>query len=1061
MTSPAPTVGGVLPEAAAPAASTRLPLSFAQEQLWLVDQLSPGESTYNSPLVYRLRGALDVAALRAALTALVARHDALRATFGTEDGTPYQEIAPPSPARLDVRPVPGDTPDDREAALHRILRAEVTTPFDLRVGPLYRFLLLRVADGDHVLLLLLHHIVTDGWSTGVLRRDLAAGYAAAVAGHAPRLPPPGRTYAAHVLAQRARLTPETLEAGLRHWERTLRDVPVVELPSDRPRTAATGRAGATVVRPLPDALCDRVAALCRDHRVSPFMLLTAALAAVLATEAGQEDLPLGVPLLGRAEADLEDVVGLFVNMVVLRLDLSGDPTFGELLDRVAEASLGLYDHDEVPFSTVVERVRPVRSEGRNPLFQVCVQLLGADTTGDGLVLPGLTADLVPPPSERSPFDLTVDFAVTPDRVDVHLTYATELFDRWRMEALLDHLTTLLAAGCADPTRPLSRLALLSDRERAALRELGDGGPARPDGRTLDARIAAVAAARPQAVAAVCRGRELTYGELLRRADALALRLVRHGAGPERVVAVVADRDLDLVVAVLGVLRAGAAVTILDPTHPARRLVRLVDAVDPPVVLTRSALVDRLPPLPGREVLPLDAPTAGPPAPQPLPAHTAATLAAVVTTSGSTGAPKPVALDHAGLACFVDRNRRVLDLGPDDRMLQFCSPTFDLALGEVLTALTVGATLVLVSPEEGSAPDEVAALMRAQRVTYLGLTPTMLGSLDPTGHPTLRVVLSAGEVLTTDLVHAWTAPGRRLVNLYGPTEVSVACTDHECAPVRAHCPPPIGRPHPGRWLYVVDRYGRLAPRGAPGELLVGGAGVARGYLGQPAQTAERFVPDPFRPGGRVYRSGDLVRWNAAGELEFLGRLDDQVKLRGLRVEPGEIESALLTHPRVHRAAVVVRPDPRGEPRLVGYVGADDPPPTPAELRAHLDAVLPAYLVPGAWCVLDEFPLTSSQKIDRAALPDPDPVAVPGGTVPAGTPTEAALVAIFGEVLGVPAVGVDANLFALGGSSLQGMRVVSRINRTFGVRLNLRRLYGTATVRDLAARIDGTTGDRADG
>ncbi|SCL31021.1 non-ribosomal peptide synthetase [Micromonospora inyonensis] len=1055
MTSPVPTVGGVLPPAVAPATSARLPLSFAQEQLWLVDQLSPGESAYNSPLVYRLRGTLDVAALRAALTALVARHDALRATFGTEDGTPYQEIAPPAPARLEVRAVPGDTPDDRETALHRTLRAEVATPFDLQAGPLYRFLLLRVAADDHVLLLLLHHIVTDGWSTGVLRRDLAVGYASAVAGHPPQLPPPGRTYAAHVLAQRARLTPETLAAGLRHWERTLRDVPPVELPTDRPRAAAVGRPGATVVRSLPDALGQQVAALCRDRQVSPFMLLTAGLAAVLATEAGQEDLSLGVPLLGRAEAELEDVVGLFVNMVVLRLDLSGDPTFDDLLDRVAEASLGLYDHDEVPFAKVVERVRPVRTEGRNPLFQVCVQLLGADTTGAGLSLPGLTVELVPPPSERSPFDLSVDFAVTGERIAVHLTYATDLFDRWRIDALLDHLTTLLTTGCADPARPLSRLPLLSARERTALLDCGDGGPFRPDGRPLDARIAAVAAARPEAVAAVCRGRELTYGELLHRADALAHRLVRHGAGPERVVAVVADRDLDLLVAVLGVLRAGAAVTILDPTHPPRRLGRLIDAVDAPVVLARAALVDRLPPLPGRDVLPVDGPAADPPAPGPLPAHTAATLAAVVTTSGSTGRPKPVALDHAGLGYFVDRYRRALDLGPADRMLQFCSLTFDLALGEVLTALTVGATLVLVSPEEGSAPDEVAALMRAHRVTYLGLTPTMLGSLDPTGHPDLRVVMSAGEVLTTDLVDAWRLPGRRMVNLYGPTEVSVACTDHECAPGRGHRPPPIGRPHPGRWLYVVDRYGRLAPRGAPGELLVGGVGLARGYLGQPARTAERFVADPFRPGGRVYRTGDLVRWNAAGELEFLGRLDDQVKLRGLRIEPGEIESALLTHPRVGRAAVVVRPDPRGEPRLVGYVSAEGPPPTPAELRAHLDAVLPAYLVPGAWCVLDEFPLTSSQKIDRVALPDPDPVAAPGGTAPAATPTEAALVAIFGAVLGVPEVGVDANLFALGGSSLQGMRVVGQINRTFGVRLSLRLLYGTATIRDLAARVDGTT------
>ncbi|MER5705002.1 amino acid adenylation domain-containing protein [Micromonospora sp. NPDC002296] len=1053
MTSPTTTSGAAADEAT----PAPLPLSFAQEQLWLVDQLTPGESTYNSPLFYRLRGPLDVVALRRAFTGLVARHDALRTTFGARDGVPYQTIAPPADVPIDVEPLAGDHAA-REAALSEALHDEVSTPFDLRRGPLYRIRLLRVADEDHLLCLTLHHIVTDGWSTGLLQRDLGALYRAAVEGHPPRLaPPPGR-YAAHVRSQRARATPEALEEGLAYWAEALRDLPTLDLPGDRPRPVVASQRGRAVTREVPAGLVDRLHRLCRERGVSPFMALTAALATVLATHAGQEDLPLGVPLLGRDEPELEDVVGLFVNMVVLRLDLTGDPTFTELLDRVAEANLSLYDHADVPFERVVERVRPVRDESRNPLFGVCVQLLGEGTTGAGPELPGVAVELVSPPSTRAPFDLSVDFTAAGDRLTMHVQYATDLFDDWRIEALLDHLSRVLDAACADPDRPLSALPLLSGEQERALLALGDGGPAPAHDEPLDARIAAVAAGTPDAVAAVCRGRELTYGELLRRADGIAAELVSRGVGPGRVVAVVVDRDLDVLPAMLGVLRAGAAFAVLDPQHPAARLEHLIRDTAAPVVLTRSALLDRLPAARGWEPVLTDLTPQAPPA---APRSAADALAAVVYTSGSTGRPKGVALEHAALACFVAHYRRRFDLGPADRMLQFAALTFDVALGEILTALTVGATLLLVSPEEGSSPDEVAALARDRRATYLGLTPTMLASLEPGPYPDLRAVMSGGEVLPAELVNAWNLPGRRMVNLYGPTEAAVGCADHECAHDQWRSAPPIGRPHPGRRLYVIDRYGRLAPHGANGELLIGGAGLARGYLGQPELTRERFGPDPFRPDGRVYRSGDLVRWNADGRLEFLRRLDDQVKLRGLRVEPGEVEAALVALPGIRRAAVAIRPDARGEPCLVGYLAVDGTPPEPAGLRARLGAQLPAHLVPAVWVVLDELPLTTSQKIDRTALPDPGP-ADPGfarGTTAPATATERALAAMFEEVLGIAGIGADADLFALGGNSLQAMRLISRINRAFGVKLQLRQVYGAATVADVAALVDPAGHGRA--
>ncbi|MET8039341.1 amino acid adenylation domain-containing protein [Micromonospora sp. NPDC005215] len=1038
-----------------PSSEVRLPLSHAQRQLWLIDQLSPGESTYNSPLIYRLRGALDIGALRAALTALLRRHDGLRTRFAVSDGVPYQVLGPPpEDVELDIVDLPAS--GDRDEAITDALHAEVTTPFDLHVGPLYRFRLIRVDESDHILVLAFHHVVTDGWSTGIVKRDLSTAYRALVDGEVPRLPVPRSDFASYLREQAERLTDDALEEGLQHWEEALRGLPTLELPADRPRPPVPSQRGGTVVRHFDDALLTALRTVAGAANASLFMVLNTGLAAVLHAHSRQEDIPLGVPMLGRADPDLEDTVGLFVNMVVLRLDLSGDLTLGGLLERVVDASFGLYGHEDVPFEKVVERVRPVRDGSRNPLFQVVTQLLGDGTTGDGLDLPGIAAARLVPPSGRAPFDLSLDFTLSGDRLSLHVDYATDLFDRWRIEALADQIERVLRVLPDELSTPLSCLPLLSEAEQQALLQLGDGGPATVGQRPLHAGIAAAAAVAPDAVAAICRGRELTYGELWAQAERVAGRLRAQGVRHQDVVALVLDRDLDVLPAMLGVLRAGGAIAPLDPGDPVERMSYLINDADARVVVSRRALADRLPEPDGWRVLLLDEPPAAEPEDTALPDQAGPeSLAYLLYTSGSTGRPKGVQVEHGAIGLYAEHYQQLLGLGPGDRVLQFAALTFDVSWGEIFASLLAGATLVLVAPEEGASPTEVAALVRREEVTCAALTPTMLSLLETDPYPTLTRVVSLGEALSAELANAWIRPGRTLFNLYGPTEVAVGCTDHDCGSGTWRTPPPIGRPHPGRRLYVVNPAGRLVPRGAPGELLIGGAGLARGYLNQPELTADRFQTDPLRPDGRIYRSGDLVRWNADGDLEYLGRIDTQVKLRGIRVEPGEIESALLAHPGIRLAVVAVRPDRDGGQRLVGYLvpeGRERP--TPSQLREFLGGTLPQPMIPSAWVFCDELPMTSSAKVDRAALPDPDADDHVADTVtPPATATEAALVGIFADVLGRADVGADANLFDLGGSSLQAMRVITRITREFGVKLNLRQLYGTSTVRAIAERIDG--------
>ncbi|MFC9930702.1 amino acid adenylation domain-containing protein [Streptomyces sp. NPDC127190] len=1027
----------------------RLPLTHGQEQLWFLDRLHPHQPVYNVPLALRVRGPLDPARLRAAADRVVARHEALRVSFPETDGGPVQLLAPPAPAHWEEK-------DAGAGELDHLLAAEAARPFSLRAGPLHRFLLLRLGPHDHVLSLVFHHIVVDGTSLGLVVSDLLAFYRD---GSAAEEPAP--SWSAWVRRRREEVDEAgELAAGLDFWENRLAALPVPELPADRLRGSAPSTSGDHVRQVLPPALVSRLRQLARSRRVSLFVVLAAAVNVLVSRYTGEDDIPLGVPLGERGDPEAEGVVGHFVNMVVFRTDLSDDPSFGELLDRVLDQTIDLHDFGWVPFERVVERLRPVREPGRNPLFQVSVQLVADPAAQAGPGLPDADIEIVTPRIPQSRFDLAVNFFEAGDRITLDLEYSTELFDGWRIEALARHLTAVLEAVAEDPGLRRSAVPLLTGAEREELLRAGTGDELPLPAEPLHVRIARTAARRGDAVAAVCGDEQIGYAELDRRADRLARRLRGAGLRAGDVVAVLLEKDLDALVAELAVLKAGGAFAVLDPAQPRARLGLLLADAGARVLITRDRLRDAAPPDPDRVTLLVDDPRpaaddesdADGPLPEWATEHSAAY---VLYTSGSTGKPKGVVVEHAALTCFVEGYRKVFPFGPEDRLLQFSALTFDMAQGEIFTALTVGATLVLVPADTARSPGELAALMRESEVTYAGLMPALLALLEPEPYPRLRHLMAGGDVLAAELVNKWNLPGRTMVNMYGPTEAAVACAHHVCAGRTWTTVPPIGRPQHNRLLYVVDRWGNLVPRGVPGELLVGGpAGLARGYLGAPELTDERFVPDVWGPGERVYRTGDLVSWNAEHALEFHGRRDHQVKLNGLRIEPGEIESALLRHPAVTTAAVVLHTSADGAKRLVGYVGTPEPAALDtARLRRLLVEAVPAYMIPSAWVLLGELPLTSSGKVDRRRLPEPGPepdtARAEGGQW--GSELESRVAGIFSEVLDGAEIRPGQGFFDLGGTSFQAMRVVGRIHKQLGAELSTRTLYAHPTVEDVTAEV----------
>ncbi|MEV5906539.1 amino acid adenylation domain-containing protein, partial [Streptomyces sp. NPDC052127] len=941
-----------------------MPLSFAQRRLWFLQQFGAPSATYHMPLALRLSGDLDRAALSTALADVVARHETLRTVFPHTAGVPYQRVRDAGEAA-----VPLTVRAAGEAEVPALLREAAVRAFDLTSEVPLRAELFALAPDEHVLLLVMHHIVGDGWSMGPLARDLATAYTSRQGGGAPAWPPLPVTYGDYTLWQHEILgdehdTDSVFARQVTYWTEALAGLPEqLQLPADRPRPATMSYGGDLLELRIDAELHAALVELARRSGATLFMVLQAALAALYTRLGAGTDIAIGSPVAGRTDEALDELVGFFINTLVLRTDTSGDPSFAELLGRVRETALSAYAHQDVPFEHLVEALNPSRSLSHHPLFQT--GLVVQNAPGGDFELPGLQVSGVTVPTGTARLDLTFGFAEeygtdgAPAGIGGAVEYSTDLFDRSTVGALVARWTRLLAAVAAAPDQPIGGIDLLSAEERGELLPVVQGGAA---GVSLPELFAAQVTATPDAVALVCGDVEVTYRQLDARANRFAHALIARGVGPEQVVAVALPRSVESVVAVLGVLKAGAAYLPVDPGYPAARIAFMLDDARPAVVVDDPALVTE---------------ASGQPETDPDVVVDARHPAYVIYTSGSTGRPKGVMVSHTGVSGLVAAQVDRLGVAPGSRVLQFASPSFDASFWDLCGALLTGAALVLAPSE---APLE-ALTDRRLDVTHVTLPPSALAALE-SSDLTATTLVVAGEACTSELVARW-APGRRMINAYGPTETTVCATMSDpLSPGRGV--PPIGRSVAGFRAYVLDERLRIVPPGVVGELYVAGPGLARGYLNRPGLTAGRFVACPFGAGERMYRTGDVVRrrtWGsprpeAGGELEYVGRADDQVKVRGFRIEPGEVEAALAEHPAVAQAAVLARDD-----RLIGYVAARPDvashsplpggPPSPAELAAYLRGRLPDYLVPAVFVVLDVLPLTPNGKLDRAALPAPEP------------------------------------------------------------------------------------------
>ncbi|WP_051845824.1 non-ribosomal peptide synthetase [Streptomyces sp. NRRL F-5053] len=1045
-------------EATIPRADDNSPaaLSFAQERLWFLDRYETGGVEYTSSVALRLRGALDRGPLVAAIGQLVARHEPLRTTFAEVEGRPHQVVRPATPVEVvskDLRDVRGQ---ERQAKVDALLRAELSRPFDLAEGPLLRAVLLRTGADQHVLLLHMHHIAADGWSKGVLARELGELYAAALEGREHRLPGLPVRYRDFAAWQRARMTEEQQRDQLAFWTENLAGVEPLDLPTDRARPAVRTTNGALAHFSIPAEVTRRLAALAEEHGGTLFSGLVAASQVLLSRYCGQRDIALGTVTTGRDRSELEPLVGFFVNTLVLRAKVDDELPFTDFLARVADTVWDALAHQDVPFDRVVDALHIERDPSRTPLVQAAVVL--QNTPAGQIRLPGLEVEEFRPASVSSIFDLTVEFAETSTgELAGTVEYNTDLFDADTMTRLTGHLNVLLAGIVAVPHTQVGALPLLTADELHTLtHEWGENKVPYPADASVHGLIAAQAARSPDAIAVTDGMTGLTYRELDTRANRLAHHLVAEGARPGGHVAVCLPRGAGFVVAVLAVLKAGCAYVPLDPDHPAERLAHILDDTRAPVCLTDTRLAGRLPE--GRSrAIPLDEAAdtiAGCPGDAP-PVETGPDDAAyVLYTSGSTGMPKGVVVEHRSIVRLVTEVDYA-PLRPDDVVAQAADVTFDAATFEIWGALAAGATVVPLDRDTLLDARALAGAIERLGITTMWLTAGLfdqVASVDPAAFGRLRNLLFGGDVVNPRRVAQVmaAAPPQRMINGYGPTETTTFAAWHQVRETDGVTPIPIGKPIVNTSLHVLDRRRVPVPVGVPGELYIGGPGVARGYLNHPGLTGERFTEDPFSdtPGARLYRTGDLVRWRADSTLEFLGRTDHQVKVRGYRIEPGEIESVLEKHPGVAAAVVTARKDD-GHKHLVGYIRqTGESGPDPAALRAFAEARLPGYLVPSALVVLREFPLTPSGKLDRSALPAPSAQSAPGiGYVAPGDDAEETLTRIWSEVLGVERVGTRDNFFDLGGDSILSIQVVAKA-RQAGFELSSKDVFARQTVAELA-------------
>ncbi|HLK55511.1 MAG TPA: amino acid adenylation domain-containing protein [Chthonomonadaceae bacterium] len=1042
----------------------RLPLSFAQQRLWFIDQLEPDSSAYHIPLAVRLRGSLDISALEQSLNTLVERHEALRTVFASPEGEPVQVIQEYAPFALPLTDLNSLTAETREAEVRRLVQEEAQRPFDLAAGPLFRAALLQLAEEEHVLLLTLHHIVSDGWSQGVLTRELTALYNAYRSGQPSPLTELSIQYADYAAWQRQWLQAEELQRQVGYWKQHLAGAPaLLELPTDRSRPAIQSYRGARLRQEFSPELTSGLKALCQQEGVTLFMTLLAAFQTLLSRYSGQDDIVVGTPIANRTQAEIEGLIGFFVNTLALRTDLSGDPGFVEVLKRVREVCLGGYAHQDLPFEKLVEEIQPQRSMSHSPLFQVLFSLANAPRVG--LDLEGLEVGRAGSEGVSAKFDLSLVMWETGGKLGGALEYNTDLFDAERMQRMLGHFQVLLEAIVLNAQQKLSALPLMTAAERhQVLTEWNSTEVAYPRQRCIHELFEAQVERAPEAIAVEFEGASLTYRALNQRANQLAHYLQKLGVGPEMLVGVFMERSLEMVVTLLGILKAGGAYVPLDSNYPQERIAFMLEDSRTPILLTQQHLKARLGDQKARILcVNTEGTYASESVANPQRAVLADNLAYVIYTSGSTGRPKGVEVSHSNLLNLVHWHVRTYNLGTADRTTQVARSAFDASVWEIWPSLAVGASLYIANEETTLSSQELLGWLAQHEATVCFL-PTPLAEMvlaDPGCVDLhLRALLTGG-----DRLHPIAQPTLpfELINHYGPTESTVVATAGRVALNETEGAPSIGRPISNTQVYLLDAGMSPVAVGVSGELYIGGESLARGYLNRPELTAERFVPNPFSsvPGARLYRTGDLCRYLRDGNIEFVGRADDQVKIRGFRIELGEIESVLSQHPAIREAAVLAREDTPGGKRLVAYVVSRDGTASVGVLRAHLADKLPGYMVPSMFVYLEALPLSPNGKIDRKALPAPEAQDVEEAYVAPRTPHEEGLAEIWSEILHLERVGIHDSFFDLGGHSLLATQVILRIRTTFEVELPLRALFETPTVAGLATHIAAASGASGSG
>ncbi|MGA9994162.1 MAG: amino acid adenylation domain-containing protein [Pyrinomonadaceae bacterium] len=1037
-----------------------LPLSFAQQGLWILDQLEPGNAAYNIAGALRISGQLDVAALGRSLNEIVRRHEALRTSFVVVGGQPAQLIAATCHLSLSVEDLTTKPVVEREEQVQLLMKKESLTPFNLTQSPLLRAHLLRLSRDEHVLLLTMHHIISDGWSIGVMIRELAALYEAYTRGEASRLEELAVQYADYALWQREYLSGEFLEQQLSYWRQQLSgDLPVLELPMEKARPSVQTFRAATQTLILPEKLHEDLRELSLKEDATLYMTLLAAFYVLLYRYTNQADILIGSPIANRNRAETEPLIGYFANTLVLRTQLDGRVSFRELLSRVREVCLSAYAHQEMPFEKLVEEMQPERSLSHTPLVQVMFALQNAPMPA--IELSGLKLSLIEADNEVAKFDLALELTETPDGLRSLWQYNTDLFDDATVARMAEHFRTLLESITANPEGRISQLPFLTERESCLmLVEWNETATDYPKDSCIHELFERQAEETPDAVALSFEAEQLTYRELNLRANQLAHYLRGLGVGPDVRVGLMVDRSVEMVVGLLGILKAGGAYVPLDPAYPHERLAFMVDDALVPVLLTQEQHLDSAF---AQQVVCLDADwelISGESTENPPNNVNSENLAYIIYTSGSTGIPKGVCVSHRAVARLVQQTNYA-DYSSDEVFLQLAPVSFDASTCEIWGALLNGARLVLMPPGIASL-EEIGALVRNQHVTMLWLTAGLFHlmvdhRLDDLKN--VRHLLAGGDVLSVRHVERFVreADRCRLTNGYGPTENTTFTCCHRVGQEEHDGSVPIGRPISNTQVYILDE--RLEPVGIGmvGELYTGGDGLARGYLNRAEMTAEKFTPNPFsrEAGARLYRTGDLARYRADGAIEFIGRRDQQVKLRGYRIELGEVEAALGKHAAVRECLALVREDVPGDKRLVAYIiAAQAAPPTSEELRSYLREKLPEYMIPSAFVSMTEFPLMTNGKVDRHALPAPDYVAHESESsyVAPRTPVEETLAAIICDVLGIEQVGVYDNFFELGGHSLLATQVITRVRETFNVNLPLKRFFENPVVAELAAWIE---------